>query len=164
MSVSVTYASSITVAETLETNIASMSAANRVLTHSLFNSSASLVAGSSVPVTKVAAFEKALAAGVGTIDLTALTGSNGATVTFNGLKVQCAKFINKVGNTGAITIQEGAVNGYALGGAAFKWILQVGQELTLYGKEAAPDVAAADLAIDIAGTGTEVLQCILVAG
>ena len=106
---------------------------------------------------------QALTAGAATIDLTALTGTNGAAVDFTGLKVQAAKFINPVGNA-AMTITFGATNPYLLGGTAFKWILSAGQELLVYLNDASPDVASGAKNIDISGTLAQSLTCVLVAG
>lgn len=132
------------------------------LTHSGFDSRKDLDAATTPAVTKAAYFEKSLTAGAGTIDLTALT-HNGQAVDLTGLKVQCLRIKNKIGNA-AMTFAEGASNGYALLGASWLATLLAGQEITLFGNDATPDVAAGDRTIDITGTGTEQCEVSIVAG
>jgi NAD/NADP transhydrogenase alpha subunit len=162
MSVSVNYAANVTVQETLETNPDSSSASQRVVTHSLFNSSHALNGSSTPPATKVAAFKLALVAGAGAIDLTALVGTNGAVVDGTGLKVQAIKVKNVGAN--ALTITKGATNGYALAGASMNISLLQNQEVTLYGNDATPDVASGVRILDLAGTLVQESQWIIVLG
>jgi nitrogen fixation protein FixH len=164
MSVAVTYASTVTTVETLATNVPAASSNGKAVTHNGYNSSQSLTGTTAVPVTKCAYFSKALSSGAGTIDLTALTGTNGATVDLTGLKVQVAKFKNPAANANPITVTFGASNAYLLGGSAFKWILSPGQEITIFGNDAAPDVSSTAKNIDISGTGAQALECSIVAG
>lgn len=164
MAVNVTYASTVTVEETLATNIPAAAAANRKVTHTLFNTSASLTSATTVPVTQVAAFEQSLTDGAATIDLTSLTGTNGSTVAMTGLKVQILKLKAKSTNANVITASEGASNGYELAGDGWKVALAAGQEVTIYGNDAAPDVASGAKTIDLAGTGTQTLEVMIVAG
>jgi len=163
MSVELTYGTQLTVKETLETNVPGATSANRIVTHSVMNKSANLAAGSTPPVTKVAVCQKALAAGVGTLDLTALVGTNGAVVDFSTLKVQAVKFSNPATNA-AITVTFGAANPYLLGGAAWKFILEPGMELVVYGNDKTPDVDGTHKNIDLAGTLVQALDVVLVAG
>lgn len=168
MSVAVTYTSMLKTVETLtDTNIASSDATVT------FNSGASeginktttMNSGTTPPATKRAGGELTLTAGAGSIDLRALTtGVGGSTVDGNGLKVQAIKLRNKSTNANAMTISEGASNGYALLGASFTFILQPGQEIMFFGNDATPDVAAADKTIDVAGTGSQVLAYEVVMG
>lgn len=161
MAVSATYVLNVTAIETLAVGVDFAGSKN--ISHDQLNSSGTLNASSTVPATKVAAFSKALSDGAATIDLTALTGTNGAAVDFTGLKVQLVKFKNPVGNA-AMTIKFGAANPYNLLGASWTMILLAGQEIALQLNDAAPDVAAGAKNIDISGTGTQTLQCLLVAG
>ena len=156
------YATGLTVTEILATNVDSL--ADKSVRHSLFNKSAVLNSASTPPVTKVAAFQQALTAGAATIDLTALLGTNGATVDGTGLKVQAVKFSNPSTNANLITVSVGAADGYELAGAAFSVALQPGQEIVLYGNDATPDIAAGDKDIDLAGTLAQVLDVIIVMG
>jgi hypothetical protein len=164
MSVSLNYATKLTVVETLEANVPGAAEVNRRVTHDQFNANLALSAGTTPPVTKVAVFQKALAAGVGTIDLTALTGTNGAAVDLTGLKVQAAKFRNPATNANAITVTFGSANGYLLGGSAWKFILEPGMELVVFGNDKTPDVDGTHKTIDLAGTLTQALDVEIVAG
>lgn len=165
MSVEVTFAATITTVETLETNVVAASAnKDKRVTHTGYNVSDTMNSGSTPPATKCAYFLKAMSEGAGTIDLTALTGTNGATVSFSGLKVQAATFRNPPANGNAITVGEGASNGYELGGDGWTFILQPGMSITIYGNDATPDVGGSTKTIDIAGTGSQALEVSLVAG
>jgi hypothetical protein len=164
MSVAVTYASTLTAVETLTNNVPD--AAAPIVTHSGFNSTASLGPATTPPVSKMASFQEALSAGAATIDLTALNGTNGASVTFNGLKVAAVKFQNPAGNANAITVKAGASNGYLLHGASWSIILQPGEEYLWKAGvvNAAPTVGSTLKNIDLAGTGSQALNVILIAG
>jgi hypothetical protein len=162
-SVTLTYGSTITAVEVVAGTPAALQNTAQV-THNLFNKSASLNASSSPAVSKVAAFEKTLAAGAGTIDLTALTGSNGGTLDGTGLKVQAVKFSNPATNTYSITVETGASNGYELAGATFSVQLEPGQEVMLYGNGATPEIGSTAKTLDLTGTGSEVLDVIVVMG
>lgn len=119
-------------------------------------------AGTSIPVTKYVAFEQALTAGAATINFAALPGATAdETINATGLKPQFVKLKNKASNANNITITEGASNGLALFGASFSITLKPGQECQFNLNEACDDVAAGDRTIDLAGTGTQVLQVIV---
>jgi hypothetical protein len=162
MSVTTTYASTVTTVETLETNVPAASAGDKTVTHNGFNSSAALNAGSTPPATKCAYFTQALTAGAATIDLTALTGTNGATVNGTGLKLQVLKIKNLGANT--LTITTGASNGYAVAGADFSVALAQNQEFTFYGNDATPEIASDAKTIDLAGTSAQTSQVTIVMG
>ncbi len=163
MSVTAEYIANVTVRETIETNVPAAASNGANVIHSGFNKTETLTASTTIPVTKTASFQKALSSGTATIDLTSLTGSNGATVVGTGLKVQIAKFANPTGNA-SIGLTFGASNPYNLLGAAFQFTLLAGQEITLYGNDATPDVGSGAKNIDLVGTGTQVLNCIIVLG
>lgn len=162
MSIVVNYASTMTVLETLTVGVPDVP--NPVITHSSFNTSGQFIGSSTPPASKVADFQQALSGGVATINLTALTGTNGIAVDFTGLKVQFVKFINPSTNANAITVTFGASNAYLLHGAAFKYILQPGEEVMFKGLSTTPTVSASLKNIDISGTGTQALNVQLIAG
>lgn len=162
MSVSVTYASTCTVVETLAQNTDSAPASTRKITHSEFDSTATLNADSTPPATTVAAFVQALTTGAATIDLTALTGTNGGTINGTGLKVQVLKVKNLGAN--ALTITPGASNGYDILGASSSVTLASGQEIMLFGNDAVEDVASGAKTIDLSGTGSQTSEWMIVLG
>jgi hypothetical protein len=162
--VTLTYVTKLTVVETLGTNVPGAEEVNARVTHDKFNANLSLKGDTSVPVAKVAVFQKALAAGTATVDLTALAGTNGAAVDLTGLKVQAVKFRNPATNLNSITVKFGAASGYLLGGAAWSFILEPGMEIVAFGNDKTPDVDGTHKNIDLAGTGTQALDVVIVAG
>ena len=165
MSIAATYVSQVTIVETGEGVF--LGTDNTITTNGM-NRSEGLTGATAVPVTKYSSFQKALAAGVGTIDLTSLPDFNGAAgaVTFLGLKVQMIKVRSKSDNANPITITKGASNGYGFGaaGATFTIPLEPDCEATIYLDDKAPDVAAGAKTFDLSGTGSQVLEVTLVAG
>jgi hypothetical protein len=166
MSISVNFAQQLTVRELLETGVPA--ASRKTVSHDAFNQSGQLNASSVPPATKVAAFEKALVAGAGTIDLTALTGTNGATIDGTGLKVQGILIVNPATNANPLVIEPGGANPYNLFGAAFKITLHPGKSLHwISAKDAdTPDVAAGakNIALSDGAAGTETHKFIVVLG
>ena len=162
MPITVNGINKISVVETLETNMDSASLANSVITHSEFDETYTLNSGTPVPVTKTAHFIQALSTGTATVDLTSLTGTNGATVTGDGLKVQFLR----VKNLGAavVSLTFGAANPFLLSGTGWKMTLQPGQILTYFGNDATPDIGAAAKNIDLAGSGSETSEWTVVMG
>lgn len=126
------------------------------------------LSGSTTPaVTIHTSFAKALAAGAGTIDLTSLPSAQGVSgaVTFSGLKLQ-AMLLKNASSNGTITVSKGASNGYGLdsGGADFDIPVAPGATALFFFDDEPPDVADGAKTIDLAGTGTQELQIVLVAG
>jgi hypothetical protein len=152
----------LTVTQVLGTPAGSLSDATVI--HSLFNQTVDLNAGTDPAVTKTAAFEFALAQGVGTINLAALVGTNGATVDGTGLKVQGVLLVNPATNDNDITIVPGAANGIDLMGASSSITLHPGGFCLYYGADGTPDIASGDRTLDVSGTGSQVLDVILVMG
>lgn len=160
-SISATYAYTVAVTETF----AGADASNPDILINGLGDSDTINAGTTVPATKVAKFNQALTAGAATIDLTALPGQTAdETVVGTGLKVQIAEFRNLSTNANNITVTFGAANGYLLAGAAWKAILAPGQSVRFILKDAAPDVDGTHKNIDLAGTGTQVLEVFLILG
>lgn len=162
MSVRVNYQSSLTVRETLETNVPAASDAE--ILHSGYDTNAALNSSSTPTATKHAAFAKALSAGAATIDLTALTGTNGVTVDGTGLKVVAVKFQNPSTNANDIQICFGASNAYLFGNnAAWKHTLCPRDEY-LCKFHNNPSIDATHKNIDLAGTAAQTLNCEIVLG
>src|SRR5512143_2810359 len=97
MTLAVAYASQLTVVERLTGDYVGTD--NTVTTNGL-NTNEGWTASSTQPASKYSAGTKALSAGAGTIDLSALPDADGTAgaVDFTGLKVQAAKFRNKADN------------------------------------------------------------------
>jgi hypothetical protein len=164
MGISVDFALKLNTTETISTNVPFVAGTANTITQSGLTTSGTANGSSTPPVTLDAYFQKPLVAGAATIDLTALSGTNGATVNFNTKKVQFYKFRNPSTNAGAITVTFGAANPYLLHGSAFKMTLNPGDEVMARLPNTAPTVDATHKNIDISGTGTEALDVGLVAG
>lgn len=141
------------------------------IVHSIGSPEGTLNATSTPPVTKVFSDTIALAAGVGALDLTSLTAPGGMTARdFTGLKVQVVGFICPTSNTGGITVDaKDAVTGYNLFGAdnaatTEKNEILPGTVFLLKHTDKLQDVDATHKDITLAGTGTDTIQVLLVAG
>lgn len=162
-SVSVAWAMDCTVTEVLANNVGSNStAAKRTVTHDAYDESGVLTGATTPPATATANFLLTLSAGAATVDLRALTGTNGATVDGNGLKPQ----IVRVKNLGAnpITITEGASNGHDAFPATTGLEIPAGGIVQLYFNDAASDIGATDKTWDVAGTGAQTSEWTIVLG
>lgn len=161
MSVTTSWALTVNTNETLGTDVDAAGAP--VITHNDFSTNGNLSAATTPPATLVAYETVALVAGAATIDLTALTGTNGIAVDGTNLKVQVFKIKNKTGNA-AMTFVEGAATGYLLMGSGWKVILLAGQEQQFVGNDATPDITALLKHIDVSGTGTEEFELSVIMG
>lgn len=129
--------------------------------------SSTYTASTTVPVTKVASGTKALSSGTATLDLTALPGITAdETITFSGLKVQFVFLRNLSTNANKISITKGASNGYCFdaGETTQTIILDPGACCFFRIPDSAPDVGSGKKTLDLAGTGAQVLEYILIAG
>lgn len=162
MSVSVTYAATCTIVETLPVNTGSAADATRKVTHDQYNESGTYNSGTTPPVTLQASFLLTLSGGAASIDFRALTGTNGASVDGNGLKVQIFRFKNLGANNMVIT--PGASNGIDLFGASSSITVPPGAHFTFFLADQAPDIAAGDKTIDVAGTGSQTAEVTVVMG
>ena len=99
-----------------------------------------------------------LSAGAATLTLTALSFGNLAAKDLTGLKVQFIKIRNRSTNTAAVTIVDGAANGYnILGDASGQITMPVGSTF-MFGMdttEGLQDVAAGDATIDFSSSDVD---------
>lgn len=167
MAVSANYSFGMLTTETLEAGIDGVATGGDKIKYSAFDESGTLNASSTPPATKCSFDNIALVAAAKTIDLTALTGANGATVDLTGLKVQLLRITNLGANS--MTFSEGASNGYELLGNG--WSITVPgtagdrkSTIQILLPDTAPDVAAGAKNIDVAGTGTQQFELSIVAG
>ena len=162
MSVTVNYTSKMLTTEVLETNVPA--AGDKSVQHNGYDTVATASASTTPPVAKCAFFEKALVAGAASIDLTALLGTNGATVDGTGLRVQFLKFRNKATNADPMTLSKGVANGYDGLGAAFSVTLPPGGEALVRAVDGGSDIGSANKTLDLAGVGTEAAEMGIVLG
>lgn len=159
MSVSIAMQSKVTTTETLTGPF--ISAADSTVQITGMDESGTYDATTSVPITKVAAYEVTMSGGAATINLAALTGLTAEEVVDGtGLKVQFIKFKSKTTNANVLTVTRGASNGWGpdAAGSAFTIPMSPGQSWLMSGADAGQDVASGDRTIDVSGTGSQVLQ------
>ncbi|MCG3198568.1 MAG: hypothetical protein HUU16_00190 [Candidatus Omnitrophica bacterium] len=164
MSVAGTLEMKLTVNETLPGNAPASAASKKVVTHDQWNLTQTFPVDPSLPCTEVVSVEATLVAGALTLDLTALTATNGATRSMNGLKLQMLFARPDPANANPIIIKTGATNGYAFKGAAWSDEIKPGQASLYFGNEQAPDVGASAKNIDLTGTGSQKLRLEMVFG
>lgn len=160
---SATVAATCTVTEILDNTPFATSAHKQVI-HDMLNQSLTLTTGGSVPITVIAAFNQALTVGAATIDFTSLTGTNGATVSGSGLKLQVAIFLAKSTNANALKIANGTSNGYNGWGSDFAVTLDAAQWVMLYGKDLEADVDGTHKTLTLSGTGSQSVDVLLLFG
>ena len=163
MSVTVSYLSQATVTEIISNNTISASAKNRTVVHDQLNTTQTLNGVSSPAVSMVAEFQGNMTAGTLSIDLTSLTGTNGAATNMTGLKVQIFKVIALANNANNITLVQGASNGYNLMGS-FSVTLAPGQEFLFYGNAATPAIGSGARILTMTGTLSQGADFVVVAG
>lgn len=161
-SVSVAYQAVATATETLETNPDSATSTKRVVTHTEFNEQFTLNNLSTPPVSKVAEFVQTLAEGVATIDLRALTGTNGASVDGNGLRPQVVRVKNLGAND--LTIEPGASNGYDLFGASSVIVIPAGAHVQFFTNDGGVNIDATHKTLDLTGTDEQTSEWTIVMG
>ena len=165
MSVTLTLAQTATVAEVLTGNTVGVAtSAQKTVTHNNFNVTKSLNSGTTPPVSLVAAFNAAMVESAYSIDLTALTGTNGLAVNGTGLHVVALQAIAKATNISAVTLAEGASNGYELLGGSWAIALLPGQSINLYTAGTSPTIGASAKVIDMTGTTGESVDFVIVIG
>jgi hypothetical protein len=162
-SVTVTYEAKVTVVETLPNNSGSAPDTTRKITHTNYNESATLNSGSTPPATLVAEFLVTLSSGAGAIDLTALSGTNGATVDGTGLKVQIVRVKNLGANT--LTIMKAASNGHTgIFAATTPHPVPPGGHIQLFSNDNGDDIDATHKAWTLAGTGAQTSEWTIILG
>jgi len=117
---------------------------------------------SSPPVTTVWSDNRNVTAG--TLDLTNLSNVTLANADLTGLKVQAIDIKCASGNAAVINFAFGAANPYNIFGAAGAIDIQPGAHILMYAPEGLPDVAGGANDIDVAGTGADLYEIIIIAG
>jgi hypothetical protein len=124
--------------------------------------SESLDADSTPPADSHAVGKQALTAGAATIDLTSLTGVNGAAVSLSGKTPIAVLFENTGAN--AMTIAKGASNGYTGFGSSYSETIPAGGKVVRWLDENGTAVSGSDKTLDVTGTGTQELKYQILAG
>ena len=118
------------------------------VTHAL-NDDHTLTASSTPDAELVYSGVQALTAGTATIDLMALTNTEGTTIITNTKIVRAIKIKATAGNANPITLTEGASNGYELFGNGWTVALEAGDHILAYLGANAPAVSASTKDIDL---------------
>ncbi len=152
------------VVEVPPANAAFLDSTKNSLTFNKLSGEKSLTSATTPNVTAHANGSKALTAGSGSLDLTALTGINGAAVSLDGLKPRAILLENPAANANPITVAKGAANGYTGLGSAFSQVLQPGQKVIIDLGTAGTAVSSTVKVLDLTGTGTQALNYQIIAG
>lgn len=167
MSLTVLFRSTLSITETLPTNTGSAADDLRIITHKNYNITRDLTAVSTPPVTLQASFLLMLSGGLATIDLRALTGTNGAVIDGNGLKVQYCRVKNLGANI--MTFYEGASNGHDFfsinsGAGVGGQVVRSGGSMLLESYDAGDDIDATHKTWDVIGTDTQTAEVTIIMG
>lgn len=106
-------------------------------------------------VTMNAAGTVTLSAGSATLDLTSMTGLDGAARNGSGLKVVALKIKNN--STHSITIVKGASNGFTGFGSSFSMLIPPGATRLFFESVNGTAVSGSVKTLDFSGTGTDTL-------
>lgn len=140
----------------------------KALIHDQYNTEVILSTGSTPAVSATASFLVTLSSGAATIDLTALTGLNSATVNGTNLQVRAIKFRSPSSNANVITVKKGASNGYQIGMAdganAFNVSIPPGGDFSCYLAANGVVISSSAKTLDVSGTGSQTLECQVVMG
>ncbi len=166
MSASTIAASVLLQMQVTETFVEDFITTDNTIQESAPGTSTSLNASTSPAATKYAAYEVNLSTGTLTLDMTALTGRNGGTVTGNTLKLQMLMFRNKSTNANKMSVATGASNGYQLDNATDMGLVYMapGQAVFFDLAGASQTVGSGHKTFDIVGTGSQTLQLFMVFG
>jgi len=162
MSVSVIYAATATVVETLSNNTGSAAVTNRVVTHAEYNETATLNGTSSPPATVVSEFLLTLTAGAATIDLRTLEGTNGAVVDGNGLKVQIVRIKNLGANP--MTFKGGSATPHNMFTVTTGQVVFPGAHMMIFSNDGGDDIDATHKFWDVTGTAAQTAEISIIMG
>jgi hypothetical protein len=163
MAVQATVTLGLTVRETVGTDAAGyVSSSQNAVTYNGGNAEATLNASSTPAATVHAVGKVALSSGTATLDLTSLTGLNGAAVSLSGLKPRVILMHNTGAN--AMTVAKGASNGYTGLGSSGSLTIPPGGKVLLYPGANGTAVGSGDKTLDLTGTGAQELKYQIVAG
>lgn len=162
MSVNVTIGMQLTVKETLTVDVPAATAPT--ITHNGFDEAITLNSGTTPPATLVAALVMTLISGAKTLDLTNLLGTNGGTVSGNGLQVRAIKIQAPSGNANNIVVVPGASNGLNLFGASSSLTMYPGSSMEMQFATSGPVIGSGAKTLDFSGTGAQTLNIIVVFG
>lgn len=160
MALSATFNFSIDVAETLASGVDG--ASNPIINHNGYNVTGRYTDASTPDVEYCVVKSVALSAGAYTLDLTNMTGTNGAAVNGNAKKIRLLRIT--VPGTNAITVAKGASNGHTGLGSSFSLVIPAGGTVALDLSSNGVAISGTDKTLDFSGTGTDTFKLTLVLG
>ncbi len=154
VTVSAAIATKLVVTETLGTNVPA--ASNPQVVHDALSQGVTLNSGSTPSALQYAADLVTLSSGAASIDLTSVSGTNGAAVNGNGQKVIGFQWVrNGAGESHNISMAAAGSNGYAVGGTGSVIIMPPNSSGVIYFGGSAPVIGGTAKAISLTGTGAE---------
>lgn len=160
MAVSSTFAFTCDTRETLTAGVDG--ADNPVIYHNGFNVTGVIDSTTTPDAEGIVSKTLAMTAGAYTIDLSSMTGTNGAAVNMTGKAIRIFRIENA--GAAAMTIAKGASNGHTGLGATFQAAIPIGGAIQFYLKSGGVAVSGTDKTLDIAGTGTDSFNLTIVYG
>ena len=133
------------------------------VTHNL-NDDHTLTSASTVDVELVYSATQALSGGTATIDLKSISDTEGNTIVTEGKKVRAIKVKATSDNANALTLSEGAANGYELFGDGWKIALEAGDHFLAYLGDNAPAISSSTKDIDLSGTAVQSVDIEIIFG
>jgi len=106
----------------------------------------------------------ALTIGAATLDLKDITNAEGDTIVTEGKTIRAIKVKATSTNANALTLTEGASNGYELFGDGWTIALEAGDHFLAYLGSNAPAISDTVKTIDLSGTGAQSVDVIIVFG
>jgi hypothetical protein len=151
--VNLAYADSLNTQESV-TNAAD-SDVKSTINHKGYDYSDTFTPSTTVAVNTISSQPYALVSAALTVDLTALVGTNGVTISLSGKKIVAIRIVNT--GTHVLTVAKGASNGYDGfdGASAYSEKIPVGGRLLKFLSTNGGTVDATHKTLDFAGTGTD---------
>ena len=162
MGVTATILHSLKIVKTLAANVAGITTPD--LIYDKLNTSKALTSSTTPAVSNGSKQEIALSSGTKTVDLTALTDANGASISLSGLKVVAVQLENPAANANNMTFAPGSANGCNFMGASGQVTLSPGQSIEIYNHTGGPTIGSGIKNIDVTGTGSQTFYFGIVAG
>ena len=148
--------------KTLDSNVAGITTPD--LNYDKLNTSKALTSSTTPAVSNGSKQSIALSSGAKTIDLTALTDANGASISLSGLKLVAVQIENPAANANNMTFAPGSANGCNFMGASGQVTLSPGQSIEIYNHTGGPTIGSGIKNIDVTGTGSQAFYFGVVAG
>ncbi len=136
---------------------------DNVVSHEI-NDELTLNSGSTPDAELIYSGTVTLSSGTYSLDLNALSNTEGTTISSTNKKPRAIKIKAASGNANVITVSKGASNGYTGLGSSFSYALLAGESfLGVFGTSVV-DITASVKVLDFTGTGSQTCTIIIVMG